>query len=89
MDGSSGKCPLGHWAEQMQSPLGFGLGHSKSYESSQSHHAQGHTTTNSHAYQAIFLHSLVSELVQVLGLVVLGLLSAAAYLRSLGPFHIP
>ena len=34
----------------MPSPSGFGLGHSKSDESSQSRHAQGHASNDGHAH---------------------------------------
>lgn len=39
------------WAEaEVRSHSGFGLGHSKSDESSQARHAQGHASNNGHAY---------------------------------------
>lgn len=45
--------PTYPWAE-VQSHLGFGLGYSKSDESSQSCHTQGHASNNGHAHQSIW-----------------------------------
>lgn len=47
------QAPRHPWAEaeaEARSPLGFGLGYSKSDESSQSRHAQGHPSNNGHAH---------------------------------------
>lgn len=47
--------PTYPWAEaEVQSCSGFGLGYSKSDESSQSCHTQGHASNNGHAHQSIW-----------------------------------